>query len=141
MTSTTQTLEAHDFPPSLKNLWDIDFSDFFDLDACLQGSNSEIMELSVDELCSKFTNEETQEPATEDSQEAKTSHDLSGTQNPTIDIGGSTTEQTPGPLIQACPETAEEIAAEPIYDPIPVLEAKKIEVWPNNCSQKLALEN
>lgn len=100
------------------------------------------MELSVDELCSKFTNEETQESATEDSQETKmTSLDLSGTGNPTIDMGDSTTEQTPGLLIKTCPETAEGIAAEPISDSMPVLKAKKTEVWPNNCIQKLALEN
>ena len=142
MTSTTQTLEAHDFPLSFETLWDIDFSNCFDLDACLQGSTSEVMDLGVEELCPRFENEETQEPPTEDSQETKkTSVDLSGTGNPTIDIGGSTMEQTLGPLIQACPESAEEIAAEPIHDPMPVLEAKKIEVWPNNCSQKLALQN
>ena len=98
--------------------------------------------MSIKELYSKFANEETQEPPTEDSQETKkTSLDLSGTGNPTIDIGDSTMEQTPGPLIQACQEPAEEIAAEPIHDPMPVLEAKKIEVWQNNYSQKLTLEN
>jgi hypothetical protein len=136
MTSTTQALEAYDFPLSFDTLWDIDFSNFVGLDT------SEVMDLGVEELCPKFENEETQEPPTEDSQETKkTSVDLSGTGNPTINIGGSTMEQTLGPFIQACPESAEETAAEPIHDPMPVLEAKKIEVWPNNCSQKLALEN
>jgi hypothetical protein len=136
MTTTTQTLEAYDFPLSFETLWDMDFSDFVGLDT------SEVMDLGVEEPCSKFENEETQEPPTEDSQETKKMlFDLSGTGNPTIDISGSTMEQTPGPLIQACPESAEEIAAKPIHDPMPVLEAKKIEVWPNNCSQKLALEN
>jgi hypothetical protein len=125
MTSTTQILQAHDFPLSFETLWDIDFLNFVNLDACLQGSTSEVIELGVEELSSKFANK----PPPKDSQETKTSSlDLSGTRNPTIDIGGSTMEQTPAPLIQACPESAEEIAAEPIYDLMQVLESKKIEV-------------
>lgn len=121
MTSTTQTLQAHDFPFSFETLWNIDFSN---VGAYPQDSTSEVMDLGVEELSSKFANEETQEPPTEDSQETKkTSLALSGTGHPTIDIGGSSMEQTSTPLIQACPDRAGEIAAE---------------VWPNYCSQKLA---
>jgi hypothetical protein len=87
MTSTTQTLQAHNLPPSVATLSDIDYSNFFDLDMYLQDSTSEVMGLGVEKLSPKLANEETQEPPTEDSQETKK-----------ISV-----QQTPTPLIQVWP--------------------------------------